>query len=157
MLTEYEIASIGQELAAANNVSDIDFARAVIAKYENKLLLEQEPVGYLNGRDSFCHVDSPWVKANPEECKPLYLHPALSAPKQEPFAWHSPTEGLSYENHYSDNQPLFEHPAPSAPEGWQLVPIEPTTHMVNEGLCGCMDNDVTVCIWKKMLAAARNE
>ncbi len=35
--------------------------------------------------------------------------------EQKAFAWHSPTEGLSYENHYSDNQPLFEHPAPSAP------------------------------------------
>ena len=32
--------------------------------------------------------------------------------ENKPFAWHSPTDGLSYENHYSDNQPLFEHPAP---------------------------------------------
>lgn len=35
-----------------------------------------------------------------------------------------------------------------------LVPKEPTTAMVNAGLCGCMDNDVTASVYRQMLAAA---
>lgn len=40
------------------------------------------------------------------------------------------------------------------PDGWQLVPVEPSVEMIDAGLCGCMDNDVTVCVYKSMLAAA---
>ena len=40
------------------------------------------------------------------------------------------------------------------PPGYKLVPVEPTTAMINAGQCGCMDNDVTVCVYKDMLAAA---
>ena len=84
--------------------------------------------------------------------------------EQKPVCWlHTEFGGAKFIN-FIDQTPgvgwakqgLFTHPAP-IPEGYALVPIEPTTHMVNEGLCGCMDNDVTVCIWKKMLAAARSE
>ncbi len=41
------------------------------------MIPEFEPVGYLNNRDSFCHKDSPWVKANPEECAPLFTEAQL--------------------------------------------------------------------------------
>ena len=34
-----------------------------------------------------------------------------------------------------------------------LVPREPDVKMIDAGLCGCMDNDVTVCIYKAMLDA----
>lgn len=37
---------------------------------------------------------------------------------------------------------------------WVCVPREPTTAMVNAGLCGCMDNDVTVCVYRAMIAAS---
>lgn len=41
--------------------------------------------------------------------------------QQEPFAWHSETEGLSYENHYSNNVPLYASPVPAAvPDGWSI-------------------------------------
>lgn len=53
------------------HTTDGDLADALLAE----LAKVQEPVGYLNNRDSFCHVDSPWVKANPEHCTPLYLQP----------------------------------------------------------------------------------
>lgn len=42
------------------------------------------------------------------------------------------------------------------PEGWKLVPVKATTAMINAGQCGCMDNDVTVCVWDSMLAATPN-
>lgn len=47
--------------------------------------------------------------------------------------------------------------APSSvpqPQGFVLVPREPTKEMIDAGLCGCMDNDVTVCVYQRMLAAA---
>lgn len=37
---------------------------------------------------------------------------------------------------------------------WKLVPVEPTTAMINAGQCGCMDNDVTVSIYRAILEAA---
>lgn len=52
------------------------------------------------------------------------------------------------------------HPPVSAEAGkgvTVVVPWEPTTAMVNAGQCGCMDNDVTVSIYKAMLAAAPSE
>ena len=45
ILTDFEIAGIGQELAAANNVSDIDFARAIEAKLMERI---GEPVAFIN-------------------------------------------------------------------------------------------------------------
>ena len=40
----------------------------------------------------------------------------------------------------------------AVPDGYVLVPVEPTVEMINAGLCGCMDNDVTVSVYKAMLA-----
>ena len=34
--------------------------------------------------------------------------------QQVPVAWHHPEEGLSYENHYSDNIPLYAAPMPDS-------------------------------------------
>lgn len=45
ILTDEEIAGIGQELAAANNVSDIDFARAIEAKIIERI---GEPVAWMS-------------------------------------------------------------------------------------------------------------
>lgn len=44
--------------------------------------------------------------------------------------------------------------APVIPAGWVMIPGNPTREMIDAGLCGCMDNDVTVCIYKAMLSAA---
>ena len=37
---------------------------------------------------------------------------------------------------------------------WVRVPVEPTVEMINAGQCGCMDNDVTACIYRLMLDAS---
>lgn len=71
LLTEYEIATIGQELAAANNVSDIDFARAIEASVLAKLR-EQEPVAWTDKTGYVWPNDDKHIKSN----MPLYLHPA---------------------------------------------------------------------------------
>ena len=42
-------------------------------------------------------------------------------------------------------------------EGWKMVPVKATTPMINAGQCGCMDNDVTVCVYDAILAAAPSQ
>ena len=87
----------------------------------------------------------------------------------EPVAWlfqHDETgrtvcvDAWQVENGFEENNPrlqkihpLYLHP-PVAPDGMVLVPKEPTKEMIDAGLCGCMDNDVTVCVYQAMLAAA---
>ena len=154
-LTDEEIKAIPAMMATD---TALNYARAVIVAYEAKLREQNGPIAL-----PFAILD--------EEMKDLHrFHECASdgegydVPKERmkrlaeigllrrvtANIYEHTTFGLSV----IDGD--FTNPAP-IPEGWQLVPAEPTTHMVNEGLCGCMDNDVTVCIWKKMLAAARSE
>lgn len=49
LLTDYEVAAIGQELAAANNVSDLYFARAIQLALIEKLRKEPDYYEFADG------------------------------------------------------------------------------------------------------------
>ena len=142
--------------------SVIDFARAIESTVLAKLREQNPIVGVVSLQHNVpCMVGADYYPASPptksvtlfkslEQGTPLFEHPAPSAPKQEPFAWHSPTEGLSYENHYSDNQPLFEHPAPIPAE--QIAEIKRKERERCAAVCErlisgdgiCADNEVWI-------------
>ena len=126
LLTDAEVLEIAEQLtwydADVERLDPMQFARAVEAKIEAKLR-EQEPVAWVhsNGHIQCDGVGVPTHLYTVEKgWTPLFLNPA-PIPDQKPFAWHSPTEGLSYENHYSDNLPLYmQVPAP-IPECWKPI------------------------------------
>lgn len=119
------------------------FARAVIAAYEAKLR-EQEPVLW-----RYKHADEQiWTIAEPRNFYANTVEDTVNDIK------HYISKGYAY-----ILQPLFEHPA-SIPEGWQLVPIEPTTEMIIAGNDGFHSPDmrrhtVSGC-YKAMLAVVRS-
>lgn len=63
----------------AMSPSDIDFARAIEQAVMQKPL-EQKPVAWVHS-SGFVTKDADWVFDRKEECEPLYLHPAPSAPE----------------------------------------------------------------------------
>ena len=72
--------------------------------------------------------------------------------KAEPVAWmddYGNTFGKQNDDYHI---PLYTHPA--IPEGWQLVPVEPTDHMRNEGRETYRNDGDELDIWLTMVAAA---
>ena len=100
LLTDMELMTAGKHHCALRNARDIE--AAVLAK-----LREQEPIAWFD--KDMCILFEEDRESSKEILikmgwKPVFTNPA---PIPKPFAWHSPTEGLSYENHYSDNVPLY--------------------------------------------------
>lgn len=71
LITDEEIAGIGQELAAANNVSDIDFARSIESKIIAKLREQSPSAWWIKEAEQFHIGKRPFAKA----WTPLYSNP----------------------------------------------------------------------------------
>ena len=131
--------------------------------------LEQKPVAWVHS-SGFVTKDADWVFDRKEECEPLYLHPAPSAPKS-PFTagedndgWYVEFEGdqIAYGlTEEKANHIVSNYNAPSAPEGMVLVHTEPTDKMLeaawelNLALEGIRQHCTNR--YKAMLIAARSE
>lgn len=95
---------------------------------------------------AFDRLQGAWPFPSDEKDAAIAAIAALQAETGEPVACVGSLEpevrAMANKMGFPDSTPLYTSPPPAVPQGWKLVPIEPTSEII-EAICAA----VATCMW----------